>query len=204
MKGAFTMEIMFFLTGNPMFQEVAKLVYWEKEEIIDCPENGQYVYAIDEGIVMQYAQKNTSWGKGMVFGFTREATKIQPLSKTVVWKIPLIYVEETLKDVKNISMESLIEIETNSLSNYQKNDSVQWFIDKIPGKIRATTWKIEKESVRKDITKSISNEVWREQLNSLKELNIIKELGYYLEVNLLLLHAYVRQLNYNLLTPKNN
>ncbi|EFR96006.1 conserved hypothetical protein [Listeria ivanovii FSL F6-596] len=204
MRGAFTMEVMFFLTSNPMFQEVTKLVYWEKEEIIDCPKNGQYVYAIDEGSVMQYAQKNTSWGKGMVFGFTREQTKIRPLCKTVAWKIPLIYVEETLKGIDELNVDILIEIETNSLNKYKNVDIIQWFIKKIPERIRTTTWKIEKESVRKDITKFMSNETWCKQLNDLKGRYIIRELGYYLEVDLLQLHHYIRQWNYNLLTRKNS
>ncbi|WP_271002089.1 hypothetical protein [Listeria seeligeri] len=198
------MEVIFFLTSNPMFQEVAKLVYWEKDQIINCPENGQYVYAIDEGSVMQYAQKNTSWGKGMVFGFTRESTIIRPLCKTVAWKIPLIYVEESLKKVTEISIESLMEIESNFLTGYKKEDCIQWFIKRIPERIRTTTWKIEKETVRRDITKFMSNETWSDQLNDLKGRHIIQELGYYLEVDLLQFHDYLRQLNYNLLAQKNS
>lgn len=198
------MEVIFFLTSNPMFQEVAKLVYWEKDQIINCPENGQYVYAIDEGSVMQYAQKNTSWGKGMVFGFTREPTIIHSLCKTVAWKIPLIYVEESLKNVNEVSVESLIEIESNFLTGYKNEDSIQWFIKRIPERIRTTTWKIEKETVRRDITKFMSNETWSDQLNDLKGRHIIQELGYYLEVDLLQFHDYLRQLNYNSLVQKNS
>ncbi|MBF2482596.1 hypothetical protein IA817_15005, partial [Listeria seeligeri] len=97
MQEKFTMELMLTLTNDPRFQEVAELVYWDEEEIINCPENSEYVYAIDEGNITQYAERNSSWGKGSILGFTREQTTIRPLCKTVAWKIPLTYVAEILK-----------------------------------------------------------------------------------------------------------
>lgn len=81
MQERFATELMFTLTNNPRFQEVAELVYWNEEEIVLCPENNEYVYAIDEGNVTQCAARNSSWGKGSILGFTREETKIQPFLK---------------------------------------------------------------------------------------------------------------------------
>lgn len=63
MEERFTTELMFTLTNNPKFQEVAELVYWNEEEIVHCPENNEYVYAIDEGSVTQCLCKKQFLGK---------------------------------------------------------------------------------------------------------------------------------------------
>ncbi len=81
MEERFTTELMFTLTNNPKFQEVAELVYWNEEEIVHCPENNEYVYAIDEGSVTQCAARNSSWGKEAFSVLLEKRQKSNPFLK---------------------------------------------------------------------------------------------------------------------------
>ncbi|EHF3619319.1 hypothetical protein HCA89_13530 [Listeria innocua] len=203
MMGMFTTELIFTLTSNPKFQEVAELVYWNKDDIIDCPENNEFVYAIDEGSVTQYAEKNSSWGKGSILGFIREKTKIHPLCKTVAWKIPLTYVADIVKNMDKVKLEDLTAIEMNFLKRETK-DCIQWFIKKMPDRLHTTSWKIAQGYFRQEIMQILPKESYIAQLNELKERHILFELGYYFEINVSQFHSYLRNLEYDLILEKNN
>lgn len=86
MMGKFTTELIFTLTSNPKFQEVAELVYWNKDDIINCPENNEFVYAIDEGSVTQYAEKNSSWGKETFLVLFEKRQKSTPYVRPLLGK----------------------------------------------------------------------------------------------------------------------
>ncbi|MCD2249117.1 hypothetical protein LAX74_011935 [Listeria marthii] len=203
MQEKFTMELMLTLTNNPRFQEVAELVYWDEDEIIDCPENSEYVYAIDEGEVTQFAQRNSSWGKGTILGFTREATKIRPLCKTVAWKIPLAYVADILKIMGNVHVEDLAAIEMNFL-NRRKEDCIKWFITEMPHRLHTNSWKIAQDFFRQEIMQEVPKEICVSQVNELKKRHILYELGYYLEIDVPQFHGYLRDLLYDKLLKKIN
>ncbi|MBC1433527.1 hypothetical protein HCJ06_11155 [Listeria welshimeri] len=202
MEGMFTIELIFALTSNPKFQEVAELVYWEENDIIDCPENSDYVYAIDEGNVTQYAERNSFWGKGTILGFTRDKTKIQPLCKTVAWKIPLTYVADNLNTMGKVKMEDLIEIEMNFL-NQHTNDCMEWFVKKMPVRLHSKSWKIAQDFVRQEVTQVFPKNLWKAQLDELKAHRILYELGHYLEIDIPRFHNYLRHREYDLLIKKN-
>ncbi|HHH5794521.1 TPA: hypothetical protein ACP2N4_001792 [Listeria monocytogenes] len=203
MEERFTTELMFTLTNNPKFQEVAELVYWNEEEIVHCPENNEYVYAIDEGSVTQCAARNSSWGKGSILGFTREETKIQPLSKTVAWKIPLTYVKDILKSMGKVKVADLTVIEKNFLDR-NEIDCIQWFIQEMPLRLHTTPWKVALDFFRQEMMQAVPKELCAFQVKELKQQHILYELGYYLEIDVLQFHNYLRDLAYNKVLQKNN
>ncbi|MBC2072706.1 hypothetical protein [Listeria marthii] len=202
MQEKFTMELMLTLTNNPRFQEVAELVYWDEEEIINCPENSEYVYAIDEGNITQYAERNSSWGKGSILGFTREQTTIRPLCKTVAWKIPLTYVAEILKTMGDMDIADLIAVEMNFLDR-DENDCIQWFINEMPLRLHTTSWKIAQDFFRQEIIQVVSKELCAVQVKELKKRAILFELGYYLEIDVVEFHSYLRDIAYDEIVKKN-
>ncbi|MBC2102050.1 hypothetical protein [Listeria marthii] len=202
MQEKFTMELMLTLTNDPRFQEVAELVYWDEEEIINCPENSEYVYAIDEGNITQYAERNSSWGKGSILGFTREQTTIRPLCKTVAWKIPLTYVAEILKTMGDRDIADLTAVEMNFLDR-GKNDCIQWFINEMPLRLHTTSWKIAQDFFRQEIIQVVSKELCAVQVKELKKRAILFELGYYLEIDVVEFHSYLRDIAYDEIVKKN-
>ncbi|MBC1545210.1 hypothetical protein [Listeria cossartiae] len=203
MQEKFTMELMLTLTNDPRFQEVAELVYWDEDEIINCPENSEYVYAIDEGNVTQCAERNSSWGKGSILGFTREQTTIKPLCKTVAWKIPLIYVDEILKTMGDMDIADLTAVEMNFLDR-GANDCIQWFIKEMPLRLHTTSWKIAQDFFRQEIMQVVSKELCAFQVKELKEHGILFELGYYLEIDVAEFHSYLRDIAYDKRVKKIN
>lgn len=102
-----------------------------------------------------------------------------------------------------VKVADLTLIEKNFLDR-NEIDCIQWFIQEMPLRLHTTSWKVALDFFRQEMMQAVPKELCAFQVKELKHQHILYELGYYLEIDVLQFHNYLRDLAYNKVLQKNN